>query len=246
MALAIFDLDNTLLSGDSDYLWGVFLGEQGIVDADYYEKENQRFYQEYKDGKLNIMEFLQFSLRPLAENDLQDLLRWRQKFIDEKIRPIIPESSLKLIRQHEQQGDTLMIITATNAFVTQPIAELMGISHLIATEPEFIDGSYTGRRMGHLSHISTIDIHHIDLPMPSFRHIGTEHEERAAWRPAGVAHRKLYCRSAGARWFHRHPAHRFRRYGSSPAYSILPSRPNRRSGSRRETKPGMLRQRPYW
>ena len=148
MALAIFDLDNTLLSGDSDYLWGVFLGEQGIVDADYYEKENQRFYQEYKDGKLNIMEFLQFSLRPLAENDLQDLLRWRQKFIDEKIRPIIPESSLKLIRQHEQQGDTLMIITATNAFVTQPIAELMGISHLIATEPEIIDGSYTGRVQG--------------------------------------------------------------------------------------------------
>ena len=148
MALAIFDLDNTLLSGDSDYLWGVFLGEQGIVDADYYEQENERFYQEYKEGKLNIMEFLQFSLRALAENDLQNLLNWRQQFIDEKIRPIIPDSSLELIKQHEQKGDTLMIITATNAFVTRPIAELMGIRHLIATEPEFINGNYTGRVQG--------------------------------------------------------------------------------------------------
>ena len=148
MSLAIFDLDNTLLSGDSDYLWGVFLGEQGIVDAGFYEKENERFYQEYKDGHLDIMEFLQFSLRPLAENNLQKLLAWRQQFIDEKIRPIIPDASLQLIRQHQARGDTLMIITATNAFVTQPIAQLMGIPHLIATDPEMIDGNYTGQVEG--------------------------------------------------------------------------------------------------
>ena len=148
MSLAIFDLDNTLLSGDSDYLWGVFLGEQGIVDAGFYEKENERFYQEYKDGHLDIMEFLQFSLRPLAENNLQRLLACRQQFIDEKIRPIIPDASLQLIRQHQARGDTLMIITATNAFVTQPIAQLMGIPHLIATDPEMIDGNYTGQVEG--------------------------------------------------------------------------------------------------
>lgn len=148
MSLAIFDLDNTLLSGDSDYLWGVFLGEQGIVDAGFYEQENERFYQEYKDGRLDIMEFLQFSLRPLAENNLQSLLTWRQQFIDEKIRPIIPNTSLELIKQHEARGDTLMIITATNAFVTQPIAQLMGITHLIATDPEMIDGNYTGKVQG--------------------------------------------------------------------------------------------------
>jgi len=148
LSLAIFDLDNTLLSGDSDYLWGVFLGEQGIVDAGFYEKENERFYQEYKDGHLDIMEFLQFSLRPLAENNLQKLLAWRQQFIDEKIRPIIPDASLQLIRQHQARGDTLMIITATNAFVTQPIAQLMGIPHLIATDPEMIDGNYTGQVEG--------------------------------------------------------------------------------------------------
>ncbi len=148
MALAIFDLDNTLLSGDSDYLWGVFLGEQGIVDADFYEKENERFYQEYKDGKLDIMEFLQFSLQPLSENHLEDVLGWRQQFVDEKIRPIIPQASLDLIAKHNHQGDTLMIITATNAFVTQPIAELLGINHLIATNPEFTDGRYTGRVQG--------------------------------------------------------------------------------------------------
>lgn len=148
MALAIFDLDNTLLSGDSDYLWGVFLGEQGIVDAEFYERENERFYQEYKDGKLDIMEFLQFSLAPLAENKLEDLLTWRQQFIQSKILPIIPEASYELIRKHEQQGDTLMIITATNAFVTKPIADLLGIKTLIATEPEFADNRYTGRVHG--------------------------------------------------------------------------------------------------
>lgn len=148
LTLAIFDLDNTLLSGDSDYLWGVFLGEQGIVDAQFYEKENERFYQEYKDGKLDIMEFLEFSLRPLSENSLDDLISWRKQFIEEKISGIIPQASRELVEQHRQQGDTLMIITATNAFVTQPIAELLGIDNLIATDPEFSNGRYTGRVQG--------------------------------------------------------------------------------------------------
>ncbi len=148
MALALFDLDNTLLAGDSDYLWGVFLGERGVVDADYYASENERFYSEYKQGRLDIMEFLAFSLKPLADNPLPELLQLREAFIDEKIRPLITGASRELVDKHRQQGDTLMIITATNAFVTRPIADLFGIGNLIATDPEMLDGRYTGRVSG--------------------------------------------------------------------------------------------------
>lgn len=148
MALAIFDLDNTLISGDSDFLWGVFLGEQGIVDKEFYTRENERFYEEYKQGKLDIFEFLEFSLKPLSEHTLPALLNWRQEFIESKILPIIPQASFDLIDQHRQKNDTLMIITATNAFVTQPIAELLGISTLLATEPEMINNQYTGKVKG--------------------------------------------------------------------------------------------------
>ncbi len=148
MALALFDLDNTLLAGDSDYLWGVFLGEQGVVDVEFYERENERFYQEYKDGNLDIMEFLAFSLKPLADNPLPQLLALREKFLEQKIKPIIPEASFDLVRKHKQQGDTLMVITATNAFVTRPIADIFGIDNLIATEPEMLNGKYTGKVAG--------------------------------------------------------------------------------------------------
>lgn len=148
MALAIFDLDNTLLSGDSDYLWGVFLGEQGIVDRDHYEQENERFYREYKEGGLDIMEFLAFSLRPLSQHPLSKLQHWREQFVGEKIRPLITPAAQALVEQHRQQGDTLMIITATNRFVTEPIAALFGIEHLIATDPELVDGRYTGQVAG--------------------------------------------------------------------------------------------------
>ncbi len=148
MALAIFDLDNTLISGDSDYLWGVYLGEQGIVDKAFYARENERFYEEYKQGKLDIFEFLEFSLKVLADHTLPALLSWRQEFIESKIRPIIPQASIDLIEKHRQQGDTLMIITATNAFVTQPIAELLGIEILLATDPEIVNNQYTGKVEG--------------------------------------------------------------------------------------------------
>ncbi len=148
MALAIFDLDNTLLAGDSDYLWGVFLSEQGIVDKDFHERENQRFYQEYKDGKLDIYEFLAFSLKPLADNSLSDLQRWHASFMQEKILPLISKQATELVEKHRQAGDTLLVITATNAFVTAPIVKQFGIEHLIATEPEIIDDQYTGRVAG--------------------------------------------------------------------------------------------------
>ncbi len=148
MALALFDLDNTLLAGDSDYLWGVFLAEQGIVDKDFYERENQRFYQEYNDGKLDIHEFLIFSLKPLADNSLADLQRWHALFMQQKIVPLITKPALALVDKHRQAGDTLLVITATNAFVTAPIVAQFGIEHLIATEPEMINGEYTGRVAG--------------------------------------------------------------------------------------------------
>ncbi len=148
MPLAIFDLDNTLLAGDSDYLWGRFLAEIGAVDGDAYERENQRFYDDYRAGHLDIMAFLAFSLRPLAENRPQDLVAWHARFMREKIEPCITAAAEALLASHRAAGDTLMIITATNAFVTAPIAARLGVAELIATEPEMRDGRYTGRVAG--------------------------------------------------------------------------------------------------
>jgi len=148
MSLAIFDLDNTLLADDSDYLWGQFLVDQGIVDADYYALENDRFYQEYKQGKLDIYEFLKFSLKPLADNSVDDLNKWRQQFIDEIIQPILLKPAQELIQLHQQRGDMLLVITATNSFVTEPIVKLYGIENLLATTPEYINNAYTGAVAG--------------------------------------------------------------------------------------------------
>jgi HAD superfamily hydrolase (TIGR01490 family) len=148
VALAIFDLDNTLLAGDSDYLWGVYLAESGVVDREHHERENARFYEAYKAGNLDIYEFLAFSLRPLAENSPADLERWRADFVDRIIDPIITPEARAIVEMHRRSGDTLMIITATNTFVTAPIAERFGIPHLIATEPERVDNRYTGRVTG--------------------------------------------------------------------------------------------------
>ncbi len=148
MPLAIFDLDNTLLAGDSDYLWGQFLGEIGAVDADAYERENERFYAEYREGRLDIMEVLAFSLRPLAENSPADLAAGHARFMHEKIEPLITAAAERLVEHHRAAGDTLMIITATNAFVTAPIARRLGIGELIATDPEKDGERYTGRVSG--------------------------------------------------------------------------------------------------
>jgi HAD superfamily hydrolase (TIGR01490 family) len=144
MALALFDLDNTLLSGDSDHLWGEFLVKQGVVDGDHYKRENDRFYQEYQEGKLDIHEFLAFSLRPLHELELEQLQAWRKIFIFQMIDPIISQASRDLLQKHRQAGDLLAIITATNSFITRPIAKHLGVDHLLATEPEMINGCYTG------------------------------------------------------------------------------------------------------
>lgn len=144
MSLAIFDLDNTLIADDSDYLWGQFLVDQGIVDKDLYESANAKFYDDYKQGALDIVEFLRFSLQPLADNNPEQLYQWRTQFIDEAIKPLMLKSAQQLIDKHKNRGDTLLVITATNRFVTEPIVKLYGIENLLATTPEFIDGRYTG------------------------------------------------------------------------------------------------------
>lgn len=144
MTLAIFDLDNTLIAGDSDYLWGQFLVEQGLVDGEAYEAANNRFYEDYREGRLDIDAFLRFALKPLTEHSLETLNAWRAQFIEEKIRPILLPAAKAVLDAHRSLGHTLLIITATNRFVTQPIAHLYGIDHLIATAPELQDGRYTG------------------------------------------------------------------------------------------------------
>jgi len=148
MALAIFDLDNTLIAGDSDHLWGTFLAELGIVDGDHYARENDRFYREYREGRLDIHEFLRFALHPLAQHPMGDLVRWRADFLREKIDPIILPAALDLIARHRSTGDLLLIVTATNSFVTAPIAARLGVPNLIATEPQLIGGRYTGEVSG--------------------------------------------------------------------------------------------------
>ncbi len=148
MPLALFDLDNTLLAGDSDYLWGLFLGERGIVDTETYVRENERFYREYREGRLDIHEFLRFSLAPLAGHPPARLRAWREAFVAEKIEPILLPAGRRLIERHRRRGDIPVIITATNAFVTRPIADRLGVRELIATEPEFRDGRYTGAVAG--------------------------------------------------------------------------------------------------
>jgi HAD superfamily hydrolase (TIGR01490 family) len=148
VSLAIFDLDNTLIADDSDYLWGQFLVDQGIVDKAYYEEANAKFYSDYKQGTLDIREFLRFSLKPLADNTPDDLYRWRNQFVETVIKPLLLKPAQELIAKHRKRGDTLMVITATNRFVTEPIVKLYGIELLLATTPDKVDGRYTGSFSG--------------------------------------------------------------------------------------------------
>ena len=148
MALAIFDLDNTLLRGDSDYLWGMYLIDKGAVDQESHQQENERFYQEYLNGQMDIMAFLRFQLAPLAKIPMPELLKMRQEYLDNYIKPIITQEARELVEKHRLQGDTLLIITATNDFVTRPIAELFAIDELIATNAEIINNQYTGAVSG--------------------------------------------------------------------------------------------------
>jgi len=148
MKLALFDLDNTLLVGDSDYEWGQFLVDRGVLDAAEYEAQNREFYARYVAGSLDIHEFLGFALRPLAEHEPQDLARWHADFMRTRIVPMIGDRARALVRRHQDNGDLCAIVTATNRFVTGPIAREFGVAHLIATEPESVEGRFTGRVAG--------------------------------------------------------------------------------------------------
>ena len=148
MALALFDLDNTLLSDDSDFLWGCFLVEKGLVEKSTYDEANQRFYAEYKQGTLDIFEFLAFSLKPLTQFSMQELNVLHNEFMEKHIKSAMTAKGIKQIQHHRDKGDFTLIITATNSFVTGPIAKAFNADELIATEPEIIDGRYTGQVAG--------------------------------------------------------------------------------------------------
>lgn len=148
MALALFDLDNTLLADDSDFLWGCFLVENGLVDKAAYDDANQHFYAEYKKGTLDIFEFLAFSLKPLTQLSMEKLAELHKAFMKKHIISAMTQKGIAQIQQHRDKGDITVIITATNSFVTGPIAKAFQVDDLIATEPEIIDDRYTGNVAG--------------------------------------------------------------------------------------------------
>ena len=148
MRLALFDLDNTLLAGDSDYEWGQFLIDRGVLEREAYEAQNRAFYEQYKAGTLDIHKFLGFALRPLADHTPEDLARWHRDFMRTRIEPMMLPAARALVRRHLEAGDLCAIITSTNSFVTRPISRAFGVEHLIATEPEQRNGRFTGRVAG--------------------------------------------------------------------------------------------------
>lgn len=143
MTLALFDLDNTLINGDSDYAWGNFLVKKQLVDAEEYRKANDHFYEQYKNGTLDIHEYNRFTLKFLSENSMATLDALHQTFMQEEILPTISDKARQLIASHKEQGHTVVIITATNSFVTRPIATELGIEHLLAIEPKMVDGHFS-------------------------------------------------------------------------------------------------------
>ena len=148
MPLAIFDLDNTLIAGDSDHLWGVFLCEQKLVAGDDFARRNEAFYAAYQRGELDIDAYLRFALAPLAGRPPEQLAAWHAAFMRDKIAPIMLPAAAELIARHRGRGDTLLIVTATNAFITRPIAQALGIDNLLACEGEMVAGRYTGQPRG--------------------------------------------------------------------------------------------------
>jgi phosphoserine phosphatase len=145
MNLVLFDLDNTLLAGDSDYEWGQFLIAKGAVDGVHYEAKNRAFYEDYKAGRLDIYAFLAFALRPLATHTREQLDSWRAEYMETRVKPMITQAARDLVTKHLNEADLVAVITATNSFVTGPIAKEFGIPHLIATDPEEIDGRFTAK-----------------------------------------------------------------------------------------------------
>jgi HAD superfamily hydrolase (TIGR01490 family) len=146
--LTLFDLDNTLLTGDSDFEWSQFLIEQGVLDRELFEAKNLAFYEQYKAGTLDIHEFLDFQLKPLSRHARKVLDAWHENFMRSKVRPMMGDKARALVNEHLEAGDVCVVITATNSFVTAPIVREFGIEHLIATDPEQKDGEFTGAVAG--------------------------------------------------------------------------------------------------
>jgi len=180
LRLALFDLDNTLLAGDSDFEWAQFLIEQGVLDQEIYEARNQAFYDQYKAGTLDIHEFLDFQLKPLSRHPRSQLDAWHREFMQRKILPIVTAKGRELVAEYLQGAELVVIITATNSFVTLPIAREFGVEHLIATEPEQTGGEFTGRVSG----------------TPSFR------EGKIARLDAWLANRGLNWNNISQSWFY--------------------------------------------
>ncbi len=180
MNLALFDLDNTLLSGDSDFEWSQFLIEQGVLDRELFEAKNLAFYEQYKAGTLDIHEFLDFQLKPLSHHARKVLNGWHEEFMQRKVRPMMGPKAKELVGRHREAGDVCVIITATNSFVTAPIAREFGVEHLIATDPEEKDGEFTGQVAG----------------VPSFR------EGKVVRMESWMAERGWSWESFGATWFY--------------------------------------------
>ncbi len=148
MTLAIFDLDNTLIAGDSDHLWGQFVCTQGLVDSGSFARDNERFYRDYQAGTLDIDAYLRFALGPLKGRSPEELAPLHRQFMREKIEPIVLPQALGLIDSHRRQGHRLLVITATNHFITRPIVDALGIADLLACEAEISEGRYTGEPIG--------------------------------------------------------------------------------------------------
>lgn len=152
MTLAIFDLDNTLIAGDSDHLWGEFLCDRGIVDEEYFRRENARFFADYQRGELDIEAYLAFALEPLAGKTMASLAQIRDEFLRERISRLMLPKASKLLDSHRTRGHRLLVITATNEFVTRPIVTLLGIDDLLGCALEVRDGVISGRPTGTLTY----------------------------------------------------------------------------------------------
>ena len=148
MALAIFDLDNTLISGDSDHSWGEFLVSEQRVDAQQFKKTNDQFYADYVAGSLDIFAYLEFSLQPLAEMSMAELAELHQRFMQQVIEPMQLTKSQALLQHHRDAGDRLLIITSTNRFIVEPICHSLGVTELLATDAQIVDGRYSGKVEG--------------------------------------------------------------------------------------------------
>jgi HAD superfamily hydrolase (TIGR01490 family) len=146
--LALFDLDNTILAGDSDYNWSRFLIQEGYLDGAIHAEKNEKFYADYKAGTLDIYAFVEFQFKPLARNPKTVLNQLLKKYVEEVIKPMITEKARALVKSHQDEGDLIIVITATNSFITKPIAELFGIENLIGTDPEEKEGEFTGKVSG--------------------------------------------------------------------------------------------------